>query len=54
MEPRKMVPKNLFVGQQWTNRHRVQIYGHGERGGEGKMYVESNTEAYITIYKIDS
>ena len=26
-------------------------YGHGERGGEGEMYGESNTETYITISK---
>ena len=31
-----------------------QTYGHGERGGEGEMYGESNTETYITICKIDS
>ena len=49
-----MVLKNLFAGQQWTNRHRVQIYGHREKEGEGEMYGESNTDAYITIYKIDS
>ena len=49
-----MVPKNLFAGQQWRNRHREQTYGHGERGGEGEMYRESNTETYITICKIDS
>jgi len=30
--------KNLFTGQQWRNRHREQTYGHGERGGQGKMY----------------
>ena len=47
-----MVPENLFAGQQW--RKREQIYGHGERGGEGKMYEESNMETYITICKIDS
>ena len=28
--------------------------GHGERGGEGEMYGESNMETYITICKIDS
>ena len=33
-----MVPKNLFAGQQWRNRHREQTYGHGERGAEGEMY----------------
>ena len=49
-----MVPKNLFAGQQWRNRHREQTYGHGERGGEGEMYRESITETYITICKIDS
>ena len=54
MESRKMVPTNLFSGQQWRNRHREQTYGHGEKGGEGEMYGESNTETYITICKIDS
>ena len=32
-----MVLKNLFIGQQWRNRHREQTYGHGEREGEGEM-----------------
>ena len=49
-----MVPKNLFAGQQWRNRHRETIHGHEERGGEGEMYGESNMETYITVYKIDS
>ena len=49
-----MVLKNLFARQQWRNRHREQTYGHGERGGEGEMYGESNMETYFTIYKIDS
>ena len=40
MESRKMVPKNLFARQQWRNRHREEIYEHGERGGEGEMYGE--------------
>ena len=44
-----MVLKNLFTGQQWRNRHRAQIHGHEERGGEGEMYAESNMETYITI-----
>ena len=52
-ESRKMVLKNLFAGQQWRNRHREQTYGHGEKGGEGAMYGESNMETYITIFKID-
>ena len=33
---------------------REQTYGHGRRGREGKMYVESNMESYITICKINS
>ena len=49
-----MVLKNLFAGQQWRNRHRKQTYGHGERGGEGEMYGDSNMETYVTICKIDS
>ena len=32
-----MVLKNLFIGQQWRNRHREQTYGHGEREGECEM-----------------
>ena len=54
MESIKTVPRNLFAGQQWRNRHREQTYGHGERGGEGEIYGESNMETYITICKIDS
>ena len=49
-----MVLMNLFARQQWRNRHREQTYGHGERGGEGEMYGESNMETYITMWKIDS
>ena len=49
-----MVLKNLFTGQQWRNRHRELTYGHGAKGGEGKMYGQSNMETYITICKIDS
>ena len=48
-----MVLKNLFIGQQWRNRHSEQTYGHGDRGGEGEMYVKSTMETYITICKID-
>ena len=54
MESREMILKNLFTGQQWRNKHREKTYGHGERGGEGEMYGESNMETYITIHKIDS
>ena len=53
MESRKIVLKNLFTGQQWRNRHREHTCGHGERGGEGEMYGESNMETYITICKMD-
>ena len=49
-----MALKNLFIGQQRRNRHREQIYGHGEKGGEGEMYAKSNMETFITICKIDS
>ena len=49
-----MVLKNVFAGQQWRNRHREQTYWHGESGGEGDMYGESNVETYITTCKIDS
>jgi len=42
-----MVPKNLFSGQQWGNRHRELTYGHGERRGEGEMYGESNMETTL-------
>ena len=53
MEPRNMLLKNLFTGQQWRSRHREQTYGHGERGGAGEMYGKSDKETYITICKID-
>ena len=41
-ESRKMVLKNVFTGQQWRNRHREQIHGNRERGGEGEMYGKNN------------
>ena len=44
METRKMVPMNLFAGQQWRERQREQTYGHVRVGGEGEMYGESNME----------
>ena len=49
-----MVLKNLLTGQQWRNRHREEISGHGERGRECEMCAKSNMETYINIYKIDS
>ena len=55
MESRKMVLiMNLSSGHQWKNSHREQTYGHGERGGDGEMYGESDMETYMTICKIDS
>ena len=50
----KMVPKNLFGGQQWRKRHREQTQGHRERRGEGETYGESNMETDITVCKTDS
>ena len=49
-----MVLMNIFAGQQWRRRDKEQTYGHGERGGEGRMYGKSIMETYITICKIDS
>ena len=44
MESRKMILKNLFIGQQWRNRHREQTYQPVEMGGNGEMYGKSNME----------
>ena len=30
-ESRKMVLKNLFIGQQWRNRQRIELWTWGER-----------------------
>ena len=51
MGSRKMVPINLFIGQQWRNRHREQTYGNKGWGGEGEdeMCGQSTMETYITI-----
>ena len=49
-----MVPNNLFTGQQWRNRHKEQIYGHGERRRDSEMCVKSNMETWITLRKIDN
>ena len=38
-----MVLMNLFARQQWRD---IKTYGHRERGGEGKIYGESNMETY--------
>ena len=51
MESIKMVLKNLFIGQQWRNRHsRIDLW----TWGEGEMYEKSNMKTYITICKIGS
>ena len=47
-----MLLKNLFVGQQWKNRQRIDFWTWG-CGGEGEIYGKSNMETYITICKID-
>ena len=39
MESRKMVPMNLFAGQQWRNRHREHTNGHGVGAGGRRWYV---------------
>ena len=51
MESRKMVPKNLFKGQQWKNRHREQTYEHGEKGGQSEMYGKSTWKLTLTYVK---
>ena len=51
MESRKMVLMNLFAGQQWTNRHRGQTYGLGERRGEGEMHGESKEKLTLPNVK---
>ena len=43
----------LFTGHQWENCHREETYGHGERGGDGETYGESDMETYMTICKLD-
>ena len=42
MESRKMVPKNLFAGQPWRNRHREQTM-HMGRGEERVRRMERVT-----------
>ena len=55
MESRKMVLiMNLFAGHPWRNSYREETYGHGERGGDGEMYGESNMETDLSICKIES
>ena len=46
-----MVPKNLFAGQQWRIRHREEIYGHGERGGEDESREKVTWELTLPYVK---
>ena len=43
-----------FICKAAMEKQTKQIQGHRERGGEGEMYGESNTETYITVCKTDS
>ena len=43
----------LYIFIKFTINLIKQTYGHGERGGGGEMYLESNMETYITFCKID-
>ena len=55
MDSRKIVLMNLFSGQQWRNRHREHISGHGEgEEGEGETYGQNNRGNYNTICKKDN
>ena len=54
MESEEMALMNLFLGQQWRNRHREQTYGQGERRGgrRGDVWREY-LEIYNSIREID-
>ena len=54
MESRKMVLKNLFAGQQWRNRHREQVYGYGERGGEGAAAAAKSLQSCLTLCNVSA
>ena len=56
-ESRKMVPMNLFGGQQWRHRHREQTYGHGSgsgQEGEDGTNGERCMVTYTLPYVVDS
>ena len=56
-ESRKMVPMNLFAGQQWRHRHREQTYGHGSgsgQEGEDGTNGERCMVTYTLPYVVDS
>ena len=50
------VSKSQTQLSNWAHQesilYREQTYGHGERGGEGEMYGESNTETYIQFSSV--
>jgi len=52
------VSKSQTQLSNWAHQesilYREQTYGHGERGGEGEMYRESNTETYIQFSSVQS
>ena len=50
MESRMMIPKNLFLRQQWWNRHREHTYGHGDRGGEGDL--KTTMRFHLTLVRM--
>ena len=49
MESRKIVLKNLFIGQQWRNRHREETYGHGERVGEDDTFFTTSNSILLCL-----
>ena len=48
-ESRKMVQKNLFIGQPWRDRHREETYGHGERGGEDETFFTTSNPVLLCL-----
>ena len=52
MKSRKMVPMNLFAGQQWRHKYREKTEGpgrgeEGESGTDGESRMETDTLPYI-------
>ena len=47
----KNVIEDFFTGQQWRDRHREQLYGNGERKGEGEMYEKINMDTTLPYVK---
>ena len=40
---------NLFIGKQWRNRHREQIYGHGVQGRRERVRCMEKVTWKLTI-----